>query len=511
MKRWLDAFRAMDANRRFLAVSIVIALVVGTLVVGWWVRHITYGVLYTRLPVDEAGEIVDQLDQMKVSYRISEGGTAIMVPSNQVQELRMRLAAQGIPRGGSVGFEIFDQSNLGVTDFLQKVNYRRALEGELAKSISSLNEVSAARVHIVIPENRLFERDQQPTTASVVLKVRPALTLDHGKIAGITHLVASAVEGLDPGRVTILDQNGNLLSSGRDDSALGGITDRQLELQKSVETYLQDKAQTLLDGVLGHKKAIVRVNAELNFEQAEQTIEKYDPDNPVIVSQQQTTEKNSDNTTSAEGGGTGGESTTETALTNYEISKTVQHVVSAVGTIDRLTVSVIVDEATQTTQDANGESATTSVPRTDDELTRLATLVRGAVGLQDDRGDKLDVVSVAFDNSGMAEQQKALDAFEQRQFYYDIAEKVGYGLAALLGLFIALRIYKKATRALKSLMPPPMAARRGDIEPIMPIVDEATPEMAPQRRKARLADQMTQTAKSHPDEIARVIKTMMVE
>ena len=341
--------------------------------------------------------------------------------------------------------------------------------------------MSAARVHIVIPENRLFERDQQPTTASVVLKVRPALTLDRGKIAGITHLVASAVEGLDPGRVTILDQNGNLLSSGRDDSVLGGVTDRQLELQKNVESYLQDKAQTLLEGVLGHGKAIVRVNAQLNFEQAEQTIEKYDPDNPVIVSQQQTTEKNSDNTTSAEGGGTGGESTTETALTNYEISKTVQHVVSAVGTIDRLTVSVIVDEATQTTEAENGETTTTTVARSDDELNRLSTLVRGAVGIQDDRGDKLDVVSVAFDNSGTAEQQKALDEFEQREFYYDIARKVGYGLAILLGLFIVLRIYKKAGRALKSLMPPPMPSGRNDIEPAMPIVDETTPAMPPQR------------------------------
>ena len=184
MGRWLDAFRAMDANRRFLAISIVVGLLVGTIAVGWWVRHITYGTLYARLPADEAGEIIDQLDQMKVSYQISEGGTAIMVPSNQVHDLRLRLAGAGLPRGGSVGFEIFDKSNLGVTDFLQKVNYRRALEGELAKSISSLKEVSAARVHIVMPENRLFSEDQKPTTASVILKVSPVGRLERGKVAG---------------------------------------------------------------------------------------------------------------------------------------------------------------------------------------------------------------------------------------------------------------------------------------------------------------------------------------
>ncbi|GAB4317271.1 MAG: hypothetical protein Kow0074_05770 [Candidatus Zixiibacteriota bacterium] len=509
MKRWLDAFKAMDANRKFLAVSIVVALVVGTLVVGWWVRHITYGVLYTRLPADEAGEIIDQLEQMKVDYRLSEGGSSIMVPSNEVHELRLRLAAAGLPKGGSVGFEIFDESNLGVTDFLQKVNYRRALEGELAKSISSLREVSAARVHIVIPENRLFEKDQQPTTASVVLKVNPVGSLDRGKVAGITHLVASAVEGLDPGRVTVLDQNGTLLSSGRDDTVLGGITNKQLELQKSVETYLQEKAQTLLDGVLGRNRSIVRVNASLNFEQAEKTIESFDPDNPVVVSEQTTTERTSDNTGATEAGGNGGESTVETALTNYELSKTVQHVVSAVGTIERLTVSVIVDEVRQPPAEGEENAAPTTAPRSEEELNRIATLVQGAVGIHEDRGDRLNVVSVAFDNSAMEEEQRHLEEFEQRQFYYDIGRKVGYGLLILFAAFVVLRIYKKAGRALKSLIPPPRSYDAGYETDAG--AGEEQPIPMPPRRKVRINEQIAQAAKAHPDEVARVIKTMMAE
>jgi flagellar M-ring protein FliF len=509
--RWLDAFRAMDANRRFLAISIVVGLIVGTIVIGWLVQRVSYGVLYSRLPADEAGEVIDQLDQMKVSYRISEGGTAIMVPRSQVHDLRLRLAAAGLPRGGSVGFEIFDKSNLGVTDFLQKVNYRRALEGELARSISSLQEVSAARVHIVIPENRLFTEDQKPTTASVILKVSPVGRLAGNKVAGITHLVASAVEGLEPGHVTVLDQNGNLLSSGTDDAIAGGISDRQLELQKNVETYLQDKAQTLLDGVLGTGRSIVRVNAELNFEQAEKTIEEYDPDNPVIVSQQQTTEKSSDNATSPQGGGEGGEATTETALTNYEISRTVQHIVSAVGTIERLTVSVIVDGVRQKTG-AEGDTAAAAVaPRTQEELDRINALVKGSVGLQSDRGDHIEVLSVPFDNTGMAQERQELERMEQHQFYYDIARKVGYGVAILAGAFIALRILKKAGRTLKSLIPPlpqTATASGGDI----PAIEDEEPEMVmPQKRKAKLTDQMARAAKEQPDEVARVIKTMMTE
>lgn len=508
MGRWLDAFRAMDANRRFLAISIVVGLIVGTLAVGMWVRHITYGVLYSRLPADEAGEVIDQLDQMKVSYKISDGGNAIMVPVNQVHDLRLRLAAAGLPRGGSVGFEIFDKSNLGVTDFLQKVNYRRALEGELAKSISSLAEVSAARVHIVLPENRLFSEDQKPTTASVILKVG-AVRLDRGKVAGITHLVASAVEGLEPGRVTVLDQNGNLLSSGDDESLANGASNSQLELQKNVENYLQDKAQSLLDGVLGAKRSIVRVNAQLNFEQAEKTIEEYDPDNLAIVSQQTTTEKTKDNATTPEGGGQGGEGTTETNLTNYEVSKTVQRIVSAVGTIERLTVSVIVDGVPQAAGAAGGDTAPAMMPRSQEELDNIGALVKAAVGLQPDRNDHIEVLSVPFDNTGMEEERQELEKIEQRNFYYDIATKVGYALAILAGAFIALRIFKKATRALKSLVPP-LPARAYNSE-VPSIEDEDPSDVTPQRRKVKLTDQMARAAKEKPDEVARVIKTMMTE
>ncbi|MCH8992850.1 MAG: flagellar M-ring protein FliF, partial [Acidobacteria bacterium] len=216
-----DQIKAMDANRRFLASAIILALIVGAITVSLWVRHVTYSVLYSQLPADEAGQVIDQLDQMKVPYRLSAGGSSIMVPSGQVNDARIRLAATGLPRGGAVGFELFDETGLGMTDFLQKVNYRRALEGELARTISSLREISAARIHIVIPEKRLFAVDQQRPTASVLLKVHPVGALDRAKVAGITHLVSSAVEGLDPGRVTVLDQSGVLLSVGRDEPGLG--------------------------------------------------------------------------------------------------------------------------------------------------------------------------------------------------------------------------------------------------------------------------------------------------
>lgn len=506
--RYWETFRAMDSNRRFLAVTIAAGLIIGVIAIGWWARHITYGVLFSRLPADEAGQIVDQLDQMKVSYRLSDGGSSIMVPSGQVHDVRIRLAAAGFPRSGSVGFEIFDKTNLGMTDFLQKVNYRRALEGELAKSIASLREVSAARVHIVIPENRLFAQDQKPTTASVVVKVNSG-TLDRGKVAAITHLVASAVEGLDPSRVTILDQNGTLLSAAQDESSFGATTSRQLELQKSVELYLQDKAQSLLDGVLGQRKALVRVNATLNFEQAEKTVDQYDPDNLAIVSQEQTVEKTSDNNTDTEGAKSGGTTSKENTVTNYEVNHTVQKIVAAVGTIQRLSVSVIVDGTYSKPEGATDDKPATFTPRSQEELDRINALVKAAVGIQAERNDHVEVVSVAFDNTNMQEEKRELEKIEKRNFYYDIAQKVGYGLAILAALFFGIKILKKAMRFMKTLAPPPGV--HGDYQSVPQIIDERVPSILPERRKARLSDQMVQVAKERPDEMARVIKTMMVD
>ncbi|HUU45403.1 MAG TPA: flagellar basal-body MS-ring/collar protein FliF [Acidobacteriota bacterium] len=501
-----EQIRAMNANRRFLAIAIILALIVGAVSVTMVIRHVTYGVLYARLPAQEAGEVIDQLDQMKVPYRLSDGGSSILVPSDQVHDARIRLAASGLPRGGSVGFELFDETGLGMTDFLQKVNYRRALEGELARSISSLREVSAARVHIVIPEPRLFAEDQQAPTASVIMKVNPVGSLDRGKIAGITHLVASAVEGLDPGRVTLLDQNGTLLSAGRDDAGLGIISNRQLELQQNVESYLEGKAQSLLDGVLGPNKAIVRVSAELNFEQVERTIEQYDPDNLAIVSQEESSEKSTENTSDADGIGTGGETTIESALTNYEVNKTVQHIVSAVGNVVNLSVSVIVDGV------PTGEETDAGTPiieaRPEEELTRITSLVKAAIGFRGDRSDQIEVVSIPFDTSHLEVEREELEKIEQRLFYYDIAYKVGYVLAFLVGAFLALRIVKKAFRTLKALLPP-VDARR--VTGRMPGTEASSGPLSDEPRQARLSDQMVDVARDQPDEIAKVIKTLMVE
>jgi flagellar M-ring protein FliF len=277
-----------------------------------------------------------------------------------------------------------------------------------------------------------------------------------------------------------------------------------------VETYLQTKAQSLLDGVLGPERAIVRVNASLNFEQAEKTVEQFDPDNLAIVSQEQTTEKTSDNSTGTEGGGSsGGQTTRESSLINYEVNRTLQKIVSATGAIDRLTASVIVDGIRKDST-TEGGAPLPAEPRPQVELDRIGALVKAAIGFKSERNDQMEVVSIPFDKSHMEKERLELEEIGQREFYYDLAYKIAYGLAILVGLFIALRIVRKAVRTLKTLLPPAGAGPRQGFA-VRKIGDEPFTPIAADSRKVKLSDQMSDVARDRPEEIAKVIKTLMVE
>jgi len=266
----------MSPSQVMMLLGVTTGSIVGIIFMVGWLNSVNYTRLYSGLDEAEAGEVISYLNDNKIAYQLSDGGRTIEVPSDQVYQARISLASQGLPRGGSVGYSIFDQNNLGMTDFLQNLNFRRALEGELTRTIMQLSEVLAARVHIVIPRDRLFEADQQKATASVVLKLSGGGLAKH-QVKGITHLVASSVEGLTPDNITIVDYDGNLLSSGETADLAAGLSSTQLDVRKQVEQYLEQKAQTMMDGVLGDGKSIVRVTADLDFQQLERTSEIYDP------------------------------------------------------------------------------------------------------------------------------------------------------------------------------------------------------------------------------------------
>lgn len=502
----------MAPSQVMMLLGVTAGTLVGVVLLVGWIGDTTYARLYTNLDEAEAGEVITWLQENKVDYQLLDGGRTIEVPADKVYSTRIALATEGLPNSGQVGYSIFDQNNLGMTDFLQNLNFRRALEGEITRTIMQLDEVDAARIHIVMPKDRLFKEDQQEATASVVLKLRGNEKLSRQHVAGVTHLVAASVEGLDPENITIVDYGGNLLSSVHQSDPAIGLSNSQLEVTRSVEQHLQGKAQSMLEEVMGVGKSVVRVTAKLDFQQLERTSEVFDPNAPSIRSEERIKESSKEADKAAETAESESEDQYETTRTNYELNKTVEHVIDAVGTIDRLTVAVMVDGVYEDVVAEDGTVTSVYKPRSTEELDRLESIVRNAVGFDSERSDQIEMVNFAFDRREMKEDRQALDAMYLRDFYMDIATKVGW---VLLILIAALYLRKKARKLFSSLgqiLPPPRVARSEPaMEEDIPVEEEIAKPLRPERRKPKLVERMQETAKEQPEEIAKVIKTLMVD
>ena len=397
--------QVQNVTKRFktwqIAVSIVVvmAVVVGLvyLIVSSNARS-DYAVLYNDLSAQDAGKIAEKLKEIKVQYKLEDGGSTILVPKDQVYETRIQLASEGLPESNMVGYEIFDNTNLGMSDFVQKLNYRRAMEGELARTINSLEEVKSSRVHIVIPEKALFKEDQKEPTASVTLQLKPGKTISNASILGIQNLIAKSVEGLNPDNVTIIDNRGKIISQEAiDKNSIAGLTASQQQMQMQTDQYLTQKVQSMLDNVLGAENSSAKVTSDLNFTQIERTITDYDPNRQVVRSEQNITEK-SQATDSLNFPAVNSSKDQSNTITNYEIPQTVERIINEVGNINRITVSVLVNGKTQIVE-KNGTKTLEYTPRTPEELEQLTLAVKNAVGFDPLRNDQISVLNVPFDNS----------------------------------------------------------------------------------------------------------------
>ncbi len=363
--------------------------------------------LYTGLSLEDSSAIVTELQTLNIPYELRGEGDTILIPRDQITTVRMSLAGSGLPQRGQVGYEIFDQSStLGATSFVQNINNVRALEGELARTISSLTRIKSARVHLVLPERELFRRERTDPSASIVLSVRGELA--NSEIRAIQHMVASAIEGLTPTRVSIVDDRGNLLASGTGDDAEGALAGDAAERTLGFENRLRTRVEDMLANVVGPGRARVEVSAEVDFNRSTTTQEIFDPESQVVRSSQlretenltagangQVTVANelpgaSEN---AAAGGPTEQGTSSEEVTNYEISKTTQTAVTEAGSIKRLSVAVVVDGVY-----ANDPSVGAPVytPRSADEIAQILTLVRSAVGYSAERGDSVEVVNMQF-------------------------------------------------------------------------------------------------------------------
>ena len=413
--------------------------------------------LFTDLPLEDSAAIAKELDRQGVTYQLRNDGNIIMVPADRVARLRMTLAESGLPKGGGVGYEIFDKSDaLGTTSFVQNINSLRALEGELARTIQGLDRVEAARVHLVMPERPLFSRDKIDPSASIVLKVRGSL--DPAQVRAIRHLVATAVNGLSPQRISIVDEQGQLLADGAADSQTGSDVSAD-ERQASYEKRLRQQVETIVSSVVGPGHSRVQVNADFDFNRITQTSDKFDPDGRVIRSSQTREESNSNGennqqvTVGNELPGANQKPTADTAprdqsrkseeIVNYEISRTTKTEVIEGGRVNRLSVAVLVDG----TYGKDDKGDITYQPRSKDELDQIGTLVRSAIGFDQKRGDQVDVVNLRFAETPTMIIPQPTGWLETMHFTKDdIMRAIEMAVMGVLGLVVLLFVVRPLVR-----------------------------------------------------------------
>ena len=449
-------------------------------------------VLYSGLTTEEAAQITDQLNKGNYRYKLENDGRNILVNPKQIYEIRMALAREGLPRRGGVGYEIFDKTSLGMTDQVQRLNRQRALEGELQRTIEGLDEVKSARVHIVIPEHTIFLDQQRDSKATVVIWPEIGRELSKDQIRGITHLVASSVDGLKRQNITINNADGRLLSSpfNEDEGALASSQNK--ELQQNVERHLARKADQMLERMLGHGKAIITIAADLDFNKVEKTIETFDPESRVIRSEQ----RSDQNTKNAPDG----DHTREESVTNYEIDRTMQRVEQEVGNIRRLTVSVVVDGL----YEKGSDGKRTFIERSANDITKIEELVKTAVGYDLARGDAITVASFQFDNEPMRMFQAQEDE-QRRQAMIELYIKLALALIAGIAFLLLIRSIAKAIT--EAMNPPPPALEELGLEQL---VEEETPS-EDQMRASAILEKVELLTNEAPVNIAAIIRQWLME
>ncbi len=508
MKNIIENIKGWDTKKKLVFLTLLVIGLSAVILLITWAQSPTYQVLYTNLQPQDAGAIVAKLQEMKVPYKTN--ATSIMVPAEKVYDLRLQLASMGLPRGGGVGFEIFDKVGFGTTEFVQKINLKRALQGELSRTIRSLQEVEDCRVHLSIPEKSIFETDQEAPSASVLLKLHPGVRLSKKQIVGITHLVSSSVEGLEPENVTIVDDRGNVLSTKEDELAM--LTTSQLEYQQAVERDIEKRVIAILEPVVGKGKVRAKARVNIDFTKLEETKEFFDPDGQVVRSEQKLIEQK--NTPSPQGvpgvqsnlpgkrntlsGSSSAGSVKQTQTINYEISKIVSHVVNPVGEIKKLSLAVIVDGKYKK-DEKTGKS--TYMPRTEEEIANYKELVKGAVGFSEERGDEIKVLNMPFKTENI-ELPKSPSADYSRY----IIPAARYATILLLSILAFFFIIRPLMAYLKT-----QPRRMAPVEPAQGTV--AAQELEGPRAVKSLppTDEVIEWAKTNPQLAANIIRKWMEE
>ncbi len=548
MNSLLQTLRALGATKLIALGGVAVALIAFFVFITGRLTAPDMALLYADLEPGDSSQIVQKLEAMAVPYELKGDGSQIMVPRDRVLRLRMAMAEQGLPTGGSIGYEIFDRSDsLGTTNFVQRVNHLRALEGELARTIRSIAEVSAARVHLVLPERALFSRDQPKPTASIFITTRRGATLDPAQVQAIQHLVAAAVPGLKPSAVSIVDNWGTLLAKGgdgADDPAADGDADGK---RIGYERRLAHSIEDLLQRSLGYGSVRVEVSADMDFDRITTNSETYDPDGQVVRSTQTVEEKSASSqgqgsqavsvtsnlpdpsTETAATGATGDHSDRTEETVNYEISKRVETHVRETGVVKRLSIAVLVDG---TYEPGPAGAPAAYKPRSADELKQIEKLVRSAAGIDDGRGDTVEVVNMRFAQDADSAEPAGGGGFMglEKADLIRIGEILVLGLLGLLALLLVgrpmvIRLLAAPAGAAAHGAQPRLAAAGaaaalpGAGQPAQ--IADASHEPAAEpmidvdqvegRVKASSIKKMAEIVQNHPEEAVNIMRTWMYQ
>jgi len=514
--------------QRFIFVFVGITMLSSLIAILFWANSTNYVSLYSDLSPSEANRIVEDLNKEGISFEINSTGTSILVPDNQVNSLRLKF--NRVEYSDQIdGFNVFDKSNIGMTTFMQKVNLQRALEGELTKTINQMQEVKQSRVHLVIPEKRLFE-DTDAGSASIVLYLEPNSYLSKKQTRGIAVLVANSVDGIEMESVSIIDAEGNVLFEERVEKEEQLAGSNEWEVKDNVEDKLKDKVQTMLNQLLGDGNSSVQVAVEINFDQTERTSEIYDSENPSIISEERNFES-----------GMRVDSTSynnENAITNYELSKTVERFVSGTAKIERITVAALVNGKYENI-DNDGEIIKKYLPRDNEEKNEIASLIKQTIGYNDSRGDEVKVANLEFDRSEVEKAQIFFDEMDRQEIINKWTSRILMILALVAMMFFVVNLthslpgppiveLEEAEATLGLEAPEDMLALTGgnneeedhseiDNESSMPDIPRPEDHIstlsleAEARLKAKdmMTDDINNFVDTHPDNAAKLIRTWL--
>ncbi len=501
------------SGQRSVVIVVGLALVLGAVALSRWIAQPTWTPLYGNLSGTDASAVVEQLTADGVKYKLTGGGGTVLVPADQVYNLRVELSGKGLTPGDSEGgWQLLDKQGITATDFQQNVAYRRALEGELAKTLEAMDGVNTAVVHLAIPEKDVFSTEAEKTTASVLLSLAPGTELTGDQISAITHLVGGSVEGLDPAQVTVTDQTGKLLSGAGAINSSSGAADEQTA---SYEDRMDQAVQRILDQIVGPGHSVVRVNAQLDFNSTESTSETYAQATPTPppLSEASVQEQYGGGSGNASGGTLGqiiptpavsapsgsGSYTRTQDTKNNALDKTVSKTVNAPGQVKRMTVAVVLDAKTAGTVDT----------------TRVQALVANAVGLDSTRGDTVQVDALPFDGTAAAAAKAQIaqaDKAAKTSQYLELAKKAGLGLLVLIVLIMLMRGRKRDNGAMIEATASDLPG--GMLIPPAPMALESGQQLAITQAAAgqeQMRDEVAALVDSQPDDVAQMLQGWLAE